>query len=115
MNIKNLRRRHFQSCERTYLEEIDYLQTQSTHVFKFVRAEETPEMHQARINQFNKRALSISAKLNEEFTIRIDNSNYHDYELRRTSEGKWHIILHPNFDGSNTLGQNVCAPISRTW
>mgnify|MGYP001775376080 CR=1 FL=1 len=51
MQIKNLLSRKFHACDKTYQEEIEYLNSQSINIFKFVKAEETSDMHNARIKK----------------------------------------------------------------
>lgn len=55
MQIKNLLSRKFHACDKTYQEEIEYLNSQSINIFKFVKAEETSDMHNARIKKQEER------------------------------------------------------------
>ena len=55
MLIKNLLSRKFHACDKTYQEEIEYLNSQSINIFKFVKAEETSDMHNARIKKQEER------------------------------------------------------------
>lgn len=109
MRIENIVHKRFRPCERTYQEEIEYLQTQTTHVFRFSGAMETPEQFNVRLQQKN-RLKNPAQLLEEKLNIRIDNETFMFYEMRRTTDGKWHIITCQNFDGQNPLAQEPLLP-----
>ena len=95
MRIENIVHKRFRPCERTYQEEIEYLQTQTIHVFRFSGAMETPEQFNVRLQQKN-RLKNPAQLLEEKLNIRIDNETFMFYEMRRTTDGKWHIITCQN-------------------
>ncbi len=155
-----------QTCDKTYQQEIQYLQTQSSHVFRFGNAVETPHLHNARIAENDRRIKTIFFCIfggfmglfcgpmimgaildsisvmddykgtmlygflialpaivsvvfavrglikgwDNKFTIRIDNSTFNLYELRKTYDGKLYLISYPNFDGQNPMAVDPIRP-----